>query len=66
MVLLCEWRRKVWVGWESGLWLAERFGRIRKVGWWWWRGDGRQGQEEPMEMQIASLNSIAGLSFDVK
>lgn len=53
----------MWVGWESDLWLAERFGRIRKVGW---RGGGRQGQEEPMEMQIASLNSIARLSFDVK
>lgn len=29
-------------------------------------GGSRQGQEEPMEMQIASLNSIARLSFDVK
>lgn len=29
-------------------------------------GVGGQGHEEPMEMQIASLNSIARLSFDVK
>lgn len=29
-------------------------------------GGRSQGQEEPMEMQIASLNSIARLSFDVK
>lgn len=45
----------------------ERFGR-RWGGGVWWRdvGVARQGQEEPMEMQIASLNSIARLSFDVK
>lgn len=46
--------REVWEDKEGGL---------EGVGGW---GGGGPGQEEPMEMQIASLNSIARLSFDVK
>lgn len=55
----------MWVGWDGGWWLAGKYGRIMKVGWRRW-GSGWRGQEESMEMQIASFNSIARLSFDVK
>lgn len=52
-----------------GGWLAERYGRIMKVGWkrdWGWGSWGwQEGQGELMEMQIASFNSIARPSFDV-
>lgn len=52
----CGWDGRVICGWWRGL--GE--GGLEVV-----EGGGRRGQEEPMEMQIASLNSIAGLSFDV-
>ena len=66
IVVLREWNRELWVEWEVGVgW--QRYGWIMKVAWWRSADEGRwQGQKEPMEMQIAALNSIASFSFDVK
>lgn len=57
----------MWVKWEGGGWLAEVWEDKEEGGEWRRGGMGaRQGQKEPIEMQIASLNSITRLSFDVK